>query len=123
MPYDLLHDKVRPLYTGSTPESILRENQQAWKYARIALSKNRNKALEREANKEVKKPVTVGSLVFHEIQKTGVIRPKLANKFEGPYRAVVVKKNRVQCLDLSTNELHWFHPDTLKLADKFYQLE
>ena len=72
----------------------------------------------RQAKSQV---IKEGSLVYHEIVKQGVIRSKLAPKFEGPFRVSKVIRQKARCINLQTAKETWFHFDTLKLAEHYNQ--
>ena len=121
LPYDLLWGQTLPLYTNSFSDAIIRNTQVAWNRARKALTLTREKALALQEKKPYQEKIQKDSLVFHKMVDRGIIRPKLSEVFEGPFRVESIKDNKAKCRHLATSIIHKFHVDTLKLADKYYQ--
>ena len=120
LPYEILHNQSHPRYTGDTPETLFRGNIRAWKIFREAAMNSQDTARRYQESKLQRKPFEVGSQVFHQIEKKGLIRGKLQDSFEGPFRVLRFKKNGVLCRCIASQEEKTFHPDKLKPADKYY---
>ena len=121
MPYDLIEENLKPLYSDNYAEQLARELQSAWKCTQVRLAKSQDKMISQQHRGSRVKNIKVGSIVFHEIVKQGTIRNKLAPKFEGPLRVLEVKRQKCRCRCLKTMKEIWYHFDTLKLASEFYK--
>ena len=62
-----------------------------------------------------------GQLIFHLRDKTGQIKPKLSQQFEGPWRLTNVKRNKLTATCLETGKVHVIYPDTAKPAFEEYE--
>ena len=124
MPYDLiLHEPIRPLYTGSYAEHATRETQVRWRKAFRHLSTQRDRIIGQQHRLARDKTIGVGARVYHKIGHLDAIRQKLEPRFEGPYRVVSVRNNKCECLCLRTGNTIKYHFDTLKLASEHLQEE
>ena len=82
-------------------------------------------AQDREIREEKRSGKTFkeGQLIFHLKDKSGQIAPKLAQQFEGPWRLINVKRNKLTATCLETGKTHVIHPDTAKPAYEEYERE
>ena len=71
--------------------------------------------------KRSRKTFKEGQLIFHLKEKSGQIAPKLAQRFEGPWRLIEVKRNKLTATCLETGKIHEIHPDTAKTAYEEYE--
>ena len=120
-PVEAIGGKLQPLYTGDTAERCLRMLRETRHhvYQHLVNKAEQDKRLREQArsNRKFKE----GQLIFHLKDKTGQIRPKLHQSFEGPWRLTNVKRNRLTARCLETGRIYEIHPDTAKPAYAEYE--
>jgi len=120
LPYDLFQTRRKPEYSDSYAEYLLNRNKIAFQKAKEFLTKSRDQILSYQHKIARAKSIGVGALVFRKVHTSDSMRPKLAPRFDGPYRVLEVKNNKANCKCLSTNTVAWYHFDRLKLASDHY---
>ena len=69
------------------------------------------------------KTIGIGALVFRKTHQDDAMRPKLAPRFDGPYRVLETKNNKAHIKCVQSGNLSWMHFDRLKLAHDHYSLD
>jgi len=123
LPYDLLEQRLLPVYDDNYVKLAMRKKQEIYKIARDHLRVERDRIIRQQHKLARRKHIDVGMLVFHLVTDRTVPSPKLSPKFEGPYRVSLVRNNKALCKCLVTSSQSWFHFDTLKLASRHYEDE
>ena len=120
-PVEAVGGKLQPLYTGDTAERCLRmlreTRHHVFKHLINKEEQDRRLREQARSNRKFKE----GQLIFHLKDKTGQIRPKLHQSFEGPWRLTKVKRNRLTARCLETGRIYEIHPDTAKPAYAEYE--
>ena len=119
-PHDLFHEDSLPRYTGSSTKEMCQVMKKIWQATRKALIDATTRA-KRIQHMKPKNIICQGSLVFHLKEFSGNIRPKLEDKWEGPYRVLRTRTNHALCEHTLSKTQCWYHVDKLKLADGLYE--
>ena len=118
MPFDLLHGQELPLYSDRVEHTLVRDAQASWRKVRDVLISKRDKNLDKAAHTPGHK-IKKNDLVYHKKVPRGLIRQKLSDAFEGPFRVIGINRNKITCLNLNSSleqDISTFHADTLKTA-------
>ena len=122
-PTEAVGGKLHLLYTGDTAEVCIRRLREARHhvYEHLVDKEAQDRKLREQARSG--RRFKEGQLIFHLKEKTGQIRPKLTQPFEGPWRLTGVKRNKLTARCLETGKIHVIYPDTVKPAFKEYEQE
>ena len=120
-PTEAVAGKLQPLYAGDAAEICIRRLREARQHVyKHLVDKEQQDRICREEGRS-KKTFKEGQLIFHLKEKSGQIAPKLAQRFEGPWRLIEVKRNKLTATCLETGKIHEIHPDTAKPAYEEYE--